>query len=108
VTQNDVVTRKVFDENEMAYVPDYKVYFNAEQADGSLKPMVMSRLLVLWCIERRKNWRKLQSRAGVINEDYVLQRTLLEKYAKGEITREQILGNTSQLVEELRKTPVAA
>jgi pyruvate-ferredoxin/flavodoxin oxidoreductase len=108
VSQNDVVTRRVFDESEMSYVPDYQVYFKAEQADGSLKPMVMSRLLVLWCIERRKNWRKLQSRAGIVNEDYQLQRQLLSNYAKGEITKDQIMGKTSLLIDELRKTPVTA
>ncbi|MBT7088125.1 oxidoreductase, partial [bacterium] len=72
VTQQDVISRNVFQKEHPAYIPDFHVYADVEQADGSMKPYVMSRQMVLFCIERRKNWRKLQARAGVVNQDYTV------------------------------------
>lgn len=109
-TQQDVINRRVFDKDQICYVPDFGVYFYAEQADGSLAPMLMSRQLVLWCVERRKNWRHLQGRAGIVNEDLAIQNLLLDKYAKGEYSKEDMMNNVSKLVEQLRaqKQPVTA
>ena len=41
--------------------------------------------MVLFAIERRKSWRMLQSKAGLVNKDYLAQRAFLAKLDKGEI-----------------------
>ena len=38
--------------------------------------MALSRQMVLFCVERRKAWRMLQSRAGVRNVDYEAQKAV--------------------------------
>ena len=45
----------------------------------------VSRQMVLFAVERRKAWRMLQSKAGVINKDYLAQKVLLAKLEKGEL-----------------------
>ncbi len=40
-------------------------------------PLGISRQMVLFVTERRKNWRMLQSRAGVENKDYEAQKAHL-------------------------------
>ena len=35
--------------------------------------------MVLFAVERRKAWRMLQSKAGVVNKDYQAQKALLAK-----------------------------
>lgn len=99
VTQQDVVWRRFFDPNHRAYIPPYNVYSYYEHADGSLKPFLMSRQMVIFCVERRKNWRILQSRAGVQNLDHLAQRNLLAKHGKGEITTENLKKRTRELFE---------
>jgi pyruvate-ferredoxin/flavodoxin oxidoreductase len=99
VTQQDIVWRRIFDPNHRAYIPPYNVYAYYEHADGSLKPFLMSRQMVIFCVERRKNWRILQSRAGIQNLDYLAQRNLLAKHDKGEITTEDLKKRTRELFE---------
>ena len=77
VTQNDVVQRHVFDENNPSYVPDFGVYIHLDNGDAGLATMTLSRHMVLFCVERRKAWRMLQSRAGVQNLDYSAQKAVL-------------------------------
>ena len=77
VTQNDVVQRHVFDENNPSYVPDFGVYIHLDNGDAGLATMTLSRHMVLFCVERRKAWRVLQSRAGVQNLDYSAQKAVL-------------------------------
>ncbi len=64
-----------------------------------MKPFLMSRQMVLFCVERRKNWRMMQSRAGVINEDYEAQKKVLAKFEKGEITKEDLFGKIRELIQ---------
>lgn len=85
LTQDDVVKRRVFDPSQRAYIPDFGVYIVAE-VNGKKKIYSISRQVVLFCVERRKAWRLLQSRAGVENKDYKAQRSLLAKVEKGEIS----------------------
>lgn len=99
VTQQDVVWRRIFDPNSRAYVPPYNVYAYYESPDGTLKPFLMSRQMAIFCVERRKNWRILQSRAGIQNPDYLAQRNLLAKHDKGEITTEDLKKKTRELFE---------
>jgi pyruvate-ferredoxin/flavodoxin oxidoreductase len=50
-----------------------------------MKYFAVSRQRVLFAVERRKAWRMLQSKAGVVNKDYLAQKALLSKLDKGEI-----------------------
>jgi pyruvate-ferredoxin/flavodoxin oxidoreductase len=40
---------------------------------------------VLFAVERRKAWRMLQSKAGVVNKDYLAQKNFLAKIDKGDV-----------------------
>jgi pyruvate-ferredoxin/flavodoxin oxidoreductase len=73
VTQDDVTQRHVLDPEHRAYVPDFGVYMEVEDEDGTVRTLALSRQLVLFCVERRKAWRLLQSRAGIENPDYLAQ-----------------------------------
>ncbi len=99
VTQQDIVKRRVFDENHRSYIPAFGVYAFAEQPDGKMRPFLMSRQMVIFCVERRKNWRLLQSRAGLINEDYEAQKKVLAKFDKGELSKEDLFTRVRELIE---------
>ncbi len=104
LTQDDVVHRRVFDPKSPVYVPDFGVVMKAEDHEGKPGLYALSRQMVLLCVERRKAWRLLQSKAGVDSKEYRAQRALLAKLAKGEISRDDVLkGGAVLLKEELAK-----
>ena len=39
--------------------------------------------MVLFAVERRKAWRMLQSKAGIVNKDYLAQKEMLAAFDKG-------------------------
>jgi pyruvate-ferredoxin/flavodoxin oxidoreductase len=98
ISQDDVVKRRVFVEDHRAYVPDFGVYIIAE-IGGKKKHIAVSRQVVLFCVERRKAWRMLQSKAGVENKAYAAQRALLSKVDGGEIPVEDLKTRTRELFE---------
>jgi pyruvate-ferredoxin/flavodoxin oxidoreductase len=49
-----------------------------------MKFYAVSRQMVLFAVERRKAWRMLQSKAGVVNKDYLAQKAFLAKIDKGD------------------------
>jgi pyruvate-ferredoxin/flavodoxin oxidoreductase len=100
VTQDDVVRRRVLDPAHRSYVPDLGVFIKAEDNDGKPNYYVLSRQLVLLCVERRKAWRLLQSKAGVDNKEYRAQRALLARVDKGELTRDELLKGGAMLLKE--------
>ena len=112
VTQDDVVNRRVFDPADRAFVPDFGVTIRAEDDEGVVRTFALSRQLVLLCVERRKAWRLLQSKAGVENLEYKAQRALRAKLDKGELTRDDLLVRGAALLREevtrLQPRPVAA
>jgi hypothetical protein len=55
--------------------------------------------MVLFCVERRKAWRLLQSRAGVHNQDYQAQRALLKRVDAGEISIAHLRQHGRELLE---------
>ena len=63
--------------------------------------MSISRQLVLFCVERRKAWRLLQSKAGIVNKDYAAQRTLLADVDAGKVTTEELFAHGLEMVEEI-------
>jgi pyruvate-ferredoxin/flavodoxin oxidoreductase len=64
---------------------------------GKMKHLLVSRQTVLFCVERRKAWRMLQSKAGQVNLDYVAQKALVAKVDKGEISVEDLRSKIVEL-----------
>ena len=64
------------------------------------RPDALSRQLVLFCVERRKAWHLLQSKAGIVNQEHVAQRSLLADVDKGIISREELFARGEVLFEE--------
>ena len=111
LTQDDVVQRHHLNRDHRAFVPDFGVYIKTLPAKGN-KPLFMkiSRQLVLFCIERRKAWRLLQSKIGIQNHEYQAQRAILADVDAGEISKEDFLERADQILEErlLALAPVPA
>ena len=84
ITQDDVVQRRFFNPEHRSCVPDFGVYFKAEN-NGKFRYYSVSRQMVLFAVERRKSWRMLQSKSGIVNKDYAAQRALLKKVDAGDI-----------------------
>jgi pyruvate-ferredoxin/flavodoxin oxidoreductase len=66
---------------------------------GKMKYYALSRQMVLFAVERRKAWRMLQSKAGVVNKDYLAQKALLAKLDKGELRLDELQAKTRELFE---------
>lgn len=98
LTQDDVVHRRVFNPSHRSYVPNFGVYIRAE-INGKLKFFAISRQMVLFAVERRKAWRMLQSKAGVVNRDYLAQKALLARLDKGELSLGDLQARTRELFE---------
>jgi pyruvate-ferredoxin/flavodoxin oxidoreductase len=99
ITQDDIVHRRFLDPNHRAFVPDFGVWIKVQRDDGRIVCLALSRQMVLFCVERRKAWRLLQSRAGIVNNDYKAQQSLLRKVDAGEIPMNEFLGRTKELFE---------
>ena len=100
ITQQDVVHRRHLDAGHRAFVPDFGVFVKVEQEDGSWREMAMSRQMVIYCIERRKSWRMLQSQAGIENLEYRAQRALVEKLDAGELSLADMDARAEELLAE--------
>ena len=91
VTMDDVVNRRHLNPNHRAYIPKDGVVATEYAEDGSPVYHRLSRQMVIFCIERRKAWRLLQSRAGLTNKDYARQKVLLNKIDNEEWTIKEAL-----------------
>ena len=80
ITQDDVIKRRFLDESHRAYVPDFGCTIEVDDDKGGTKHLIASRQVVLFCVERRRAWRMLQSKAGIENPDYKAQRATLERW----------------------------
>jgi pyruvate-ferredoxin/flavodoxin oxidoreductase len=103
ITQDDVIYRRMFNPNHRSYVPNFGVYIKAE-INGKMKYYAVSRQMVLFAVERRKAWRMLQSKAGVVNKDYLAQKAMLKKLDGGELP----LGDAQSKTRELYEKELAA
>jgi len=103
ITQDDVVHRRVFDPNHRSFVTNFGCYIKAE-INGKFKYFAVSRQMVLFAVERRKAWRMLQSKAGVVNKDYLTQKNILAKIDKGELP----LADAKARAKEIYDTEFAA
>jgi pyruvate-ferredoxin/flavodoxin oxidoreductase len=90
VRQSDVVARRVLDPDHFTYVPDFGAYIEVEDSEGRVSTLAVSRQVVLFCIERRRSWRLLQSRAGIENPDYLAQRVIRGLLEEGELAPHEL------------------
>jgi pyruvate-ferredoxin/flavodoxin oxidoreductase len=99
ITQQDVVYRRCLNPKHRAYVPDFGVFIRIQGTNG-IEYRSISRQLVLFCVERRKAWRMLQSKAGIENREYKAQRSLLADVDAGKISPEDFFARAEQLLKE--------
>ncbi len=91
ITMDDVTHRRFLDKNHRAYIPQQGVYTIDYKEDGSPVFHILSRQMVVFCVERRKAWRIMQSRAGIENQDYLDQKTLLASIDSGDLDLDNII-----------------
>jgi pyruvate-ferredoxin/flavodoxin oxidoreductase len=107
ITQQDVVYRRYLDPAHRSYVPDFGVYIRVQGEKGDVELRTISRQLVLFCVERRKAWRLLQSKAGIENREYKAQRALLADVDAGRISKEDLFANAEALLKARMPGPAA-
>ena len=103
ITQQDVVHRRHLNPGHRAFVPDFGVFAKMPGSDGNPQIVALSRQMVLFCVERRKAWRLLQSKAGIVNQEYAAQRSLLADVDKGIISRKELFASGEVLFAERLK-----
>ncbi|MFC1481183.1 2-oxoacid:acceptor oxidoreductase family protein [Candidatus Neomarinimicrobiota bacterium] len=104
--QQDVVHRNFLRPEHRSYIPDWGVHLVDYGTDGTPTYHSMSRHMVLFCVERRKAWRNLQDRAGIVNEDYLRHKQVLAAYDKGEVTQEEFTGDLKGLVDSVDRSSI--
>jgi pyruvate-ferredoxin/flavodoxin oxidoreductase len=108
ITQQDVVYRRYLVPDHRSYIPDFGVYIKVQGPKGDVEYRSLSRQLVLFCVERRKAWRMLQSKAGVENREYKAQRSILADVDAGRLSKEDLFARAEELMRERVKGPGAA
>ncbi len=103
ITQDDVIHRRVFDPAHRSFVKNFGCYIKAEE-HGTMQHYAVTRQMVLFAVERRKAWRMLQSKAGVVNKDYLAQKAFLARIDQGELP----LADAKARVRELIAAELAA
>jgi pyruvate-ferredoxin/flavodoxin oxidoreductase len=103
--QNDVVYRRHLDPTHRAYVPDFGVAIKVQVGSDKIEHYAISRQLVLFCVERRKAWRLLQSKAGIENREYKAQRALLGDVDAGKVSKEDLFARAEALMRERTAPP---
>jgi pyruvate-ferredoxin/flavodoxin oxidoreductase len=104
LTQNDVVYRRHLDPSHRAYVPDFGVFIRVQVGADRVEHRAISRQLVLFCVERRKAWRLLQSKAGIENREYKTQRSILADVDAGRLSKEELFARAEGLLKERLET----
>ena len=99
ITQQDVVYRRYLDPRHRSFIPDFGVYITYEE-NGKTEYRAISRQLVMFCVERRKAWRMLQSKAGIVNKEYAAQRDLLAEVDAGKLPLEKFLAHAHEMITE--------
>ncbi len=100
ITQQDVVYRRCLNSEHRAFVPDFGVYIKTQGSNGDVAHWAISRQLVLFCVERRKAWRMLQSKGGIENREYQAQRSILADVDAGKISKEELFARGEELLKE--------
>jgi pyruvate-ferredoxin/flavodoxin oxidoreductase len=107
ITQQDVVYRRYLVPEHRSFVPDFGVYIKVQGPKGDVEYRSLSRQLVLFCVERRKAWRLLQSKAGIENREYKAQRALLADVDAGKISKEDLFAHGDRMLKERMPAPAA-
>jgi pyruvate-ferredoxin/flavodoxin oxidoreductase len=107
ITQQDVVYRRCLSSNHRSYIPDFGVYIKMQGSNDDVEYRAISRQLVLFCVERRKAWRMLQSKAGIENKEYKAQRSILADVDAGKISRDDLFLHAEDLMRERVSGPAA-
>jgi pyruvate-ferredoxin/flavodoxin oxidoreductase len=100
ITQQDVVYRRYLHPEHRSFIPDFGVYIKVPGAKGGVEYRSLSRQLVLFCVERRKAWRLLQSKAGIVNNEYKAQRAILADVDAGKIPAADLFARGEELMKE--------
>ena len=108
VTQQDVVYRRYLVPEHLSYIPDFGVYIKVQGSKNEIEYRSLSRQLVMFCVERRKAWRMLQSKAGIENKEYKAQRSILADVEAGKITREDFFARAEEILKERLAAATAA
>jgi pyruvate-ferredoxin/flavodoxin oxidoreductase len=108
ITQQDVVYRHYLHEGHRAFVPDFGVYIQTPGENGEPTYLTLSRQMVLFCVERRKAWRMLQSKAGVKNREYEAQKAVLADLDAGKVTLEEFFERGAEMVRDRMNGTVTA
>ena len=107
ITQQDVVYRYYLLPEHRSFIPDFGVYITFDQ-DGKTIYYALSRQLVMFCVERRKAWRMLQSKAGVANREYQAQKAILADLEAGKISKDEFFAHAHEIMAEKLGKPVLA
>jgi pyruvate-ferredoxin/flavodoxin oxidoreductase len=107
ITQQDVVYRHYLNPAHRAFIPDFGVYITVEN-EGKTTYYALSRQLVMFCVERRKAWRMLQSKAGIVNREYAAQRDLLADVDAGKLPLAEFLTHAHEILKERLAATVPA
>jgi pyruvate-ferredoxin/flavodoxin oxidoreductase len=99
ITQQDVVYRRYLTPGHRAFIPDFGVFISYEE-NGKTEYRSLSRQLVMFCVERRKSWRMLQSKAGIVNKEYAAQRALLAEVDSGKLSLEDLFTRGHEIIRE--------
>ena len=54
----------------------------------------------MFCVERRKAWRMLQSKAGIVNSDYEAQKAILADVDAGKISKDEFFAHAHEMLQE--------
>src|SRR5262249_40203625 len=107
ITQQDVVYRRYLVPTHRSFVPDFGVTIKVPGTNGAPEYRALSRQLVLFCVERRKAWRMMQSKAGVANRETRAQRALLADVDAGRMSKEDFFKHAEQLLRSRIAGPAA-
>jgi len=107
ITQQDVVYRRYLLPEHRSFIPDFGVYIKYEE-NGKIEYRALSRQLVMFCVERRKSWRMLQSKAGIVNREYQAQKAILADVDSGKLPLAEFLTHAHELVAEKLGAPALA
>jgi pyruvate-ferredoxin/flavodoxin oxidoreductase len=102
ITQQDAVYRRYLHPEHRSFIPDFGVYITIAPSKPGGEPsyMALSRQLVLFCVERRKAWRMLQSKSGIVNKEYVAQKAILADVDAGKLPVDELLARGDELLQE--------
>ena len=99
ITQQDVVYRHYLNPEHRAFVPDYGVCIKVSDGDKATF-YAISRQLVMFCVERRKSWRMLQSKVGIVNREYLAQKSVLADLEAGKISQDELFTRGHEILKE--------